>query len=208
MAAEENKEQTESEWHEWYDQKSRLMEASLGREHDMVLHSMIPYSVGGGLDLYYFPNGIPGTAVATKELCEAPNEGPSNKVLGCYELVMFTRHAIDLDGGEDSPFGKANQNINAILNPMARYAEQAELNANETCEFPEDFEDIAGKCLVFDVYASHTDETVENFGLLAIIEVFRSEMEFAREKGGSVLIELLKQNGHYPYSDLDREPVV
>jgi hypothetical protein len=33
-------------------------------------------------------------------------------------------------------------------------------------------------------------------------------MEFARDKGGSVLIELLKQNGHYPYSDLDREPVV
>ncbi len=47
----------------------------------------------------------------------------------------------------------------------------------------------------------------DNFGLLAIIEVFRSEMDFARQCGGAVLIERLKAEGCYPYSDLDREPI-
>jgi hypothetical protein len=43
--------------------------------------------------------------------------------------------------------------------------------------------------------------------LLAIIEVFRSEMEFARKHGGAKLIQHLKATGSYSYSDLDRDPV-
>jgi hypothetical protein len=49
---------------------------------------------------------------------------------------------------------------------------------------------------------------VEDVGLLAIIEVFRSDMEYAQENGGAKLIKRLKSKGHYPYSDLDRDPVV
>jgi hypothetical protein len=194
----------------WYDRKSALMEASLGKEHDMVMHAIIPYAVGGGLDLYYYPNGIPGTGIATKELSELPNEGSSNKVYRCYELVMFTRHAVDLDAARDTKtaFGKAHTSINAILGCIAPYSEQATLNPNETCEFPADMEDVGGKCLIFDGYACHSDDMVEDFGLLAIIEIFSSEMEYARENGGAELIELLKLKGHYPYSDLDREAVV
>ena len=63
-----------------------------------------------------------------------------------------------------------------------------------------------GRCLIFDAYGSakHHPE----FGLLAIIEVHRSEMEYARKKGGAKLIRKLKKAGYYPYSDLDRPPVV
>jgi hypothetical protein len=61
--------------------------------------------------------------------------------------------------------------------------------------------------LIFDDYARHSNELVDGFGLLAVIEVFRSEMEFARKNGGQMLIDRLKAKGHYPYSDLDRQPV-
>jgi hypothetical protein len=195
---------------EWYERKSRLMEISLGKEHDMVMHAMIPYSIGGGLDLYYYPNGVPGTAIATKELSEAPNEGSSNRVYRSYELVMFTKHPLDLDAAKDetTDFGRAHMNINTILNYIAPYSAQATLNPNETCEFPGDMPRVGGKCLIFDGYASQSDDVAEDFGLLAVIEVFRSEMDYARENGGAALIELLKSEGHYPYSDLDREPVV
>jgi hypothetical protein len=195
---------------EWYDHKSSLMAKLLGEEHDMVMHAIIPFAVGGGLDLYYYPNAIPGTAIATKELSELPNEGAINKVYSCYELVMFTRHPLDLDKAKDksTPFGKAHSTINSILNLMARYSQSATLNPNETAEFPAEMEKVGGKCLIFDGYASHGDDVVDNFGLLAVIEVFRSEMDYARKNGGAKLIELLKQKGVYPYSDLDREPVV
>jgi hypothetical protein len=193
----------------WYEQKSKLMEAILGREHDMVMHAIIPYAVGGGLDLYYYPHGIAGTAIATKELSELPDEGSSNRVFTCYEIAMFTRHALNLDLAKDdgTPFGAAHANINSVLNCIARFSASATLNPNETCEFPADMEKLGGKCLIFDAYGAPRDESRRGFGILAIIEVFRSEMDFARATGGAELIQRLKAAGHYPYSDLDRDPV-
>lgn len=194
---------------EWYEHKSRLMEGLLGPEHDMVMHAIIPYAVGGGLDLYYFPHRIAGIAVATKELSELPDEGSSNRSFSCYELAMFTRHALNLDEAhnQETAFGKAHANINAILNIVAPYSATASLNPNETCEFPVEMPSVGGKCLIFDDYGSRSDETVRRFGMLAVIEVFRSEMDFARRHGGAQLIAKLKSAGHYPYSDLDREAV-
>ncbi len=195
---------------EWYEQKSALMEGILGEEHDMVMHAIIPYAVGGGLDLYYFPHGVPGTAIATKELSEMPGEGSTNNAFACYELAMFTKHPLNLDAAksDDHPFGVAHRNINTILGFIARYSAQATLNPRETCEFPQDMERVGGKCLIFDAYGAAAHTSAGSFGILAVIEVFRSEMVYAREHGGEALLTLLKTAGHYPYSDLDRSPVV
>ncbi|MCO8120404.1 suppressor of fused domain protein [Stieleria sp. TO1_6] len=192
---------------EWYDKKSAMMEQILGEEHDKVMHAIIPYALGGGLDLYYYPNGIAGTAIATKELSETPGEGSSNDAFGTYELVMFTRHSLSLDevNNESTPFGSTHHAINAILNCMAPYSEQATLNPRETCEFPEDMKTVGGKCLIFDAYDFEGNHA--EFGLLAIIEIYRSEMVYAREHGGTKLIAKLKQAGCYPYSDMDRPAV-
>ena len=199
----------EARWKEWYEHKSRLMEQMLGEEHDMVMHAIFPYAIGGGLDLYYFPNGITGTAIATKELTELPNEGSHNHTFSCYELVMFTRHPLNLDEArnKETAFGKAHGNISSILNVVARYSAEANLNPQDTCEFPAGMQDVGGKCLIFDSAGQHSDERVKCFGLLTVIEIFRSEMHFAMEHSGALLLEKLKAAGHYPYSDMDREPV-
>jgi len=193
----------------WQDQKSKLMEGILGREHDMVMHAIFPYAVGGGLDLYYYPHGVPGTAVGTKELSDIPNQGAKNKVFSCYELAMFTRHPINLDLAHDeaAPFGRAHQGINRVLNLIARYSAQAQLNPNETCEFPAEMEKVGGKCLIFDACGPACDIPGGVFGVMSVIEIHRSEMEFARAAGGAQLIAKLNHAGHYPYSDLDRDPV-
>ncbi|MDB5386210.1 MAG: hypothetical protein JWM11_1856 [Planctomycetaceae bacterium] len=198
----------EALFQEWDDHKSAMMTQILGKEHDMVMHAIIPYAIAGGLDLYYFPNGIPGTAIATKELFEAPGEGSSNIVFDTYELVMFTRHRLSLDDAKDknTAFGRAHYGINAILNCIAPYSAQATLNPNETCEFPADMETVGGKCLIFDAYRPESEHS--EFGLLAIIEIHRSEMEFARKNGGKKLIDKLKKSGYYPYTDLERPAVV
>ena len=192
---------------EWYEKKSALMVEILGAEHNIVMHALFPYALGGGLDLYYFPNAVDGTAIATKELCETPGEGSSNDVFDTYELVMFTRHALSLDDANDisTPFGRAHHSINAILTCIARYSAQATLNPNETSEFPEDMEFMGGKCLIFDTYGCHKAHA--EFGLLAIIEIHRSEMNFAREFGGGTLLTKLKNAGYYPFSELDRPAV-
>jgi hypothetical protein len=40
------------------------------------------------------------------------------------------------------------------------------------------------------------------------IEVFREEMNWARAQGTEKLVERLQAAGAYPFSDLDRAPVV
>ena len=191
----------------WYGEKSGYLESLLGKEHDHVMHALIPYEIGGALDLYYYPNGIPGTAIATKELVASDGKGPSNSFHHAYELVMFTRERLNLDLANDSStaFGRAHASINSILNRVARYSEQATLNPLETCEFPEEMESVGGKCLIFDSYSPKASKPM---GLMLLIEVFRDEMNFARNNGGAALIALLKSNGVYPYSDLVRSPVV
>jgi len=43
---------------------------------------------------------------------------------------------------------------------------------------------------------------------LLCIEIFRSEMEYSRKYGSRSLLTKLKEAGFYPYSDLNRKPVV
>jgi hypothetical protein len=194
----------------WHETKSEYLESLLGKEHNMVMHAIVPFSVGGALDLYYYPNGLPGTAIATKELVDRHGKGPSNRLYPAYELVMFTKHALNLDEAKDETtlFGAAHDNINRILNMIARYCTEATLNPKDTCEFPEEMEHVGGKCLIFDGYSPSDSAGPKGMGLLLIMEVFRSEMAFAIEQGSDSLLQMLKDAGHYPYSDLDRQPVV
>jgi hypothetical protein len=123
---------------------------------------------------------------------------------------MFTKHPLSLDDAknEETPFGRAHSNIDAILNVMARYSQTSKLNPFETAEFPVDLVKVGGKCLIFVPYARQSDDLAKDFGLLAIIEVFRSKMEYAMKHGGQNLVKMLEEKSFFPYSDLDREPVV
>lgn len=193
----------------WYDQKTRFMEARLGREHDMVMHAIVPFAIGGALDLYYYPNGIAGTGVATKELSPLPGEGPYNDVQGNYELVMFTREPLNLDEAANprSAFGRIHELISTTLNWLALYSQQAMLNPGDTVSFPEDFETVGGHCFLLDDYGGVGNEPADRFGLLLVMQIFPSELQFAQEHGTAELIKRLKARGFYPYSDLEREAV-
>ncbi len=194
----------------WEVLKSERMEELLGVEHDRVMHSMIPFFLGGGLDLYYYPNKLPGTGIATKELSELPGQGPANDAFQNYELVMFTRHSLDLNVAQDekTEFGRVHEDINMLLNLVAQYCLQAEVNPHDTLEFPGDMPDVGGRCLIFDGYPDHSQEEPAEFGLLAIMEIFRAELEFARAQGANTLLQKLREAGHYPYTDRNRSSVV
>ncbi len=193
---------------QWHARKSAMMSDLLGDEHPMVLHAIVPFAAGGRLDLHYYPQGIPGTAIATKELCETPDTGPSNAVFDRYELVMFTRHSLALEEAldESTPFGRAHRSIDAFLNCLALFSAEATLNPGDTCEFPAAMKFVGGRCLIFDAIGLEGAHCA--FGLLLAMEIYREEMEFAREHRSAALFERLKNAGYYPYSDLDRPRVV
>ena len=204
------KEFTNEDFDKDYELKMAGLEYVLGKSADWVGHAIIPFDLGGAVDMYYFPNGIKGTGFATMELLQPDGTGPIPNKLGTYELVAFTKHDYIQDRDETSPFYLIERRICVILTGIGNYAFSAKLNPLETCEMPSN-EGEPTIFLIFDDYKPDGKEfKVGNrkHGLLLIMEVFRDEMEFAMNNGAAKLIEKLKDAGYYPYSDLDRKSVI
>ncbi|MBQ8362733.1 MAG: suppressor of fused domain protein, partial [Thermoguttaceae bacterium] len=218
----------------------RLLEEIFGPAEPLVLHSIVPFCIGGALDLYYYANSrFGGTFFASWELT-APEFLPSNRSFDAFELAIATRLTVKPQPGETpaetkkpgffkrlfsvkSPEEKKRDDLHRVLTNLAFYvcSDGVEVNGYDTLEFPQDFDDkqLAGRCFIFDelpaapvpVPTSPDERSPldgKRFGVLLAIEVFRKEMNWAREEGTEKLVERLHATGAYPFSDLDREPVV
>jgi|ERR1044071_173458 hypothetical protein len=201
-----------AEYTRHYEAKQKALEKILGPMHHTVGHAIIPFQLGGAMDMYYFPNGIAGTGFATMELIAPDGSGPKPNRIGTYELVAFTKlvmPAQEAKPGEADPFNRMERRICGILSALGRYSYEAVLNPEETCEVPGE-EGQPNKCLILDEYRKD-EASFEIDGkkhcLLLCVEVFRSEMEYAMNQGSACVLEKLREKGCYPYSDLDREPV-
>ncbi len=205
----EPKEFTEQEHELDYELKSKGLENVLGKMHDLVGHAIIPFAIGGAVDMYYFPNHIKGTGFATMELLEPDGTGPLPNRLGTYELVAFTKHDYNNSGDTQTLFNLIERKVCGIFTTIGFFSREAVLNPNETCEIPNG-EGEENSCIVFDLYEPGNKKFMIGdrlHHLLLCLQVFRSEMDFAREKGSEELFKRLKDAGHYPYSDLERQPV-
>lgn len=54
----EPKEFTEQDYELDYELKSKGLENVLGKMHHLVGHAIVPFAVGGAVDMYYFPNHL------------------------------------------------------------------------------------------------------------------------------------------------------
>lgn len=190
-----------------YEQKLKGLESVLGKMHEMVGHALIPFEIGGTVDMYYFPNHIKGTGFVTMELLKPDGTGPRPNRLGTYELVAFTKHDYNALE-EETAFNLIERKVCGLFTTIGLFSQQAVLNPKETCEVPSREGD--NTCIIFDLYEPENKRFKvgeRQHHLLLCIQIFRSEMEFARTNGSEKLFEKLKSAGHYPYSDLDREPV-
>jgi hypothetical protein len=198
-----------------YRNKKLALERILGSMDDTVGHALIPFCVGGALDRYYFSKAMPGTVFVTMELIEPDGTGPQPSRMGTYELVACTRLSRVVQRKGESPDSEAmraayeetENRLWGILNSIASYSYQAVLGPGETAEIPGDKNNY---CVLFDQYPLTVPFEVSGrlHGLLLVIEVYRSEMEYAMAHGSAGLLEKLKMVGAYPYADLDRTPVV
>jgi hypothetical protein len=202
---------TTDEYERHGEEKQLGLEWLLGKMHHMVGHAIIPFDVGGAVDMYYFPKGpVSGTAFATQELIKPDGSGSIPNIMGTYELVTFTKKPMTDDDSEEHPFNKMERRMCGIMTGIGNYSFQAKLEPGETAELPSG-EGEENKCLIFDEYRHEGQHFMignRRHGLLLIMEVFRSEMQFARDHGSDQLFNKLKEKGIYPYSDLDRNPVV
>jgi len=192
-----------------YELKKQALERILGQMHNLVGHAIIPFQVGGAVDMYYFPNALEGTGFVTMELIEPDGSGPQPSRIGTYELVAFTKYKVGDEENKDA-LEQIERRICGIFTVLGRYSYEAQLNPLETVEVPVR-EGEPNRCLILDEYRKPGVDFVignKKHGLLLVIEVLRSEMEYAMKHGSQVVLSKLKEKGYYPYSDLDREPVV
>ena len=188
--------------------KTAGLENVLGKMYDRVHHAVIPFVAGGAVDVYFFPNAVPGTGLATMELIRPDGRGPKPTRAGVYELVAFTKYKIG-DAFEEEAFAKIKNHLWRIFTLLGNYGKEAVLNPFDTIEIPAE-EGFPASCLILTELKPEGKEFRigrRKFALLLVIEVFRSEMEYAMREGTQNLLVRLQEKGHYPYSDLDREPV-
>lgn len=192
-----------------YELKQSGLENVLGKMHGMVGHAIISFSIGGAVDMYYFTNHIKGTGFATMELLDPDGNGPKPNRIGTYELVGFTKLDYNNDDENPTAFNTIERRFCGIFTTIGNYCTQAVLNPNETIEVPNGTAE--NNCLILDDYQPKDKPFMigeRKHHLLLCLEVFRSEMEFARANGSEKLIDLLKEKGFYPYSDLNRDAVI
>lgn len=200
---------SQDEYDNDYELKEQGLENVLGKMLNTVGHAIIPFDIGGAVDMYYFPNHIKGTGFATMELLDPKGNGPKPNDYGTYELVAFTKHIYNSDYENDTAFNLIERRICGIFTRVGNFSFEAVLKPGDTCEVPSDDDDT--RCLIFDIYQPNNKEFLigdKKHHLLLCMEVFRSEMDYARANGSSKLFGLLKSKGFYPYSDLDRKAVV
>ena len=201
---------TEEEFNTDYDLKLQGLEQVLGKMHNLVGHAVIPFAIGGAVDMYYFPNHIKGTGFATMELLDPNGKGPLKNRLGTYELVAFTKYDYNTSGGTQTPFNLIERKACGFLTAIGLYSSQAVLNPKETIEIPNG-EGKENTCLIFDLYEPDGKKFTigdREHHLLLCLQLFRSEMDYARQHGSDALFKILKEKEIYLYSDLDRAPVV
>lgn len=193
----------------FYLEKDDALQHVLGKSAGFVGHAIIPFAVGGAVDMYYYPNLIEGTAFATQELIEYNGKSPIPNKFGTYELVAFTRHPYSTGKMGEGDFGKIERRFCGIFTGVGNFSYMAKLGPGETCELP--VNNQPNRCLIFDEFKVEGKEFTfggKTHSLLLIIEVHRDEMQFAMDYGSGELFKLLKAANVYPYSDLDRDSVV
>jgi hypothetical protein len=94
-----------------------------------------------------------------------------------------------------------------VISRLAPYSQQAYIAAGETMDIDEATpKDSLIKALLFDTYA-----TFELYGrqyeLRLCLGITKAELQFKMEHGPQRLMELLRREGVYPYTDLKRESI-
>lgn len=186
-------------------QKQAALESSLGPMDSHVVHAIIPWVIGGSLDLYPFSGHLPGTVYVTQELLtfDAGDRVKPSKQ-GWFELaIAFRKEAVP----DPNTLPESAQTASRLLNPIARYAGMASLSPGETVELPAD-EGEPGVYIFLDrLECKPLAVGGEPFFLLLVIQINQSEYAFARASGSAQLRQRLKEHGHYPFSDLNRPSV-
>lgn len=184
------------EWVAWWDARLAGLETLYGKSAELVGHATIPFSVGaelgGGADVAYFRNTIPGVINVTAELVGRDDQ-PANR-LGNYELAICHR--------DNDTWGVE------LISKLAHYTLTAVLEPGQTMDIgPSAPEGSRITAFLFQDFGSFSVKG-RNAGVLLCLGITQDELAACREGREDEVIAALKAGGIYPYTDLGRQSVL
>ncbi len=181
--------ESEDDWDEVWNARVEALERALdAKAYPQVLHSPHPFQLGGNADVLEFPYDKCGRAYVTAELTGKPSACYTD-----YELMIC--HRSPDDWGPN------------IISRLAPYTQQAHIGASETMDIGEAVPQGASiAAFLFDTYTKFDLFGAPN-DIRLCIGITSQELDFKMKNGGSLLINLLKQQGVYPFTDLYRSSI-
>lgn len=176
------------DWEEVWDARAEALAEVLGPGHDQVFHARNPFALGGQADVMAFYRHLHGVVYVTAELTGKPHACYAD-----YELMIC--HRAPQDWGPN------------LISRLAPYTQEAYIGPGESMDL--DSATPTGsriKGFLFDTYATFMLFGQEN-ELRLCIGITKPELEFKMQHGPEKLLALLKRNGVYPFTDLERDSV-
>jgi Suppressor of fused protein (SUFU) len=173
------------EWEEVWNARLQALEQVLG-PCTQTYHAPFPFYLGGQADVVAFGEHLEGMVYVTAELT-----GKREELYADYELMICDR-------GQDT-WG-AN-----LISRIAAYSQEAGISAGDTMDIePGVPEGSTIKALIFDNYSTF-DLFGETYNLRLCIGITQEELQFKMKYGSHALLERLKKEKIYPFTDLYRK---
>jgi hypothetical protein len=178
----------DDDWEEVWDARATALSEALGSDHDELLHSPHPFSLGGHADVIVFNHHLNGVVYVTAELTGKPDASYAD-----YELMIC--HRAPQDWGP------------SVISRLAPYTQEAYIAGGESMDIDQATPPESRiKAFLFDTYRTFT-----LFGrvneLRLCVGITKPELEFKLKHGADELLALLKTHGVYPFTDLERDSV-
>lgn len=183
-----NSDDQDDDWEEVWDARVDALEKAMQTSSTQILHAPHPFQLGGNADVLEFANYQNGFAYITAELTGKPTACFTD-----YELMIC--HRTNDDWGAN------------IISRLAAYTQEAYIGPIESMDIGESTppgSTIAA--FLFDTYAQfmlfdHPNE------VRLCVGITKAELDFKMKHGCDKIIELLKQYGVYPFTDLQRSSI-
>ena len=180
-------------WSELWDARKTALEAQLGPTTDRVFHAVLPLDLGGSADVLHFPSYVAGATYVTADLT-GPDSSQLPSSLGQYELMICTRAPQDWAPN--------------LISRLARYTFEAVLEPGETMDIaPAMPKGSTTAALLFTEPALPSNRfrvLGKHFRLLLCLGITGSELKRCLDGSTAEVLEGLKHQGVFPYTDLQR----
>jgi hypothetical protein len=181
------------DWSKWWDARMTAMQSVLGDAEDLVGHAVIPFDMGadlgGGADLVYFRNYIPGVVAVTCELIGRDDQPKSS--LGNYELAICHR--------SDESWGPE------LISRLAHYTLEATLEPGETMDIASAVPEGSTIGALLFLRFAEFEVLGRSAGILLCLGITKDELAACQSGRVAEVERSLRDSGVYPYTELQRK---